>query len=740
MTDPTPFTPTLQAPPATANQLASLRAYAEMLKKGHQPWGNNPRYTIGNGLDRVTGDVMSGLLSNKADVAEQGAIQNIQNASAPPTQAATGGAAPTAPFSVASSPTSSEAGSNPNYTARVFKLESGGDPYNVTGSNRGLAQFGPEEERKYGINNSNRHLPEVQAAALARETKENTPRLVAALGRQPTDAELYITHQQGAAGGPALLANPTAPAWQAIRQYYPNENIAKKAITGNIPTGNPLRGVPVDQITAGDFVNMWKQKYGGGSSAPSTAVGLRSPTEATTETPQAPQAATSPAEGPEGMPASALAFNTQNAPQATPRPPQGQSKPTIGPKGLPNFFPPMATIPANMDQQIRAYLGSPDPHMQEFGRGLVEQKQKMLSTIESKEVGGIIYQGNPFIGYKSTGMPAKKDLIDTTQKVGDIERKGYGNTVYDAQGNPISVKEIPIDRGGPAPSGAPRGVLGTSPPGSQTGAPGISQTATQPTSGSGNTFKSPEFPEKGTIAEQEQWLQNRKTQAAVDRMAQEHQAKDAIELHGKVNNAATTAQSLLPQIKLIEKVINDPEFRSGTLADLQGKASDIGRRLGLGKGELATLQQAFEKFSSGNILGQIRESLSGLGQVRSAELNLLQNSNTNLNNTPDANRAIVEVIKRTLNQSIKHADLAQEYADKHGGIIDAGFSKEYRQYLKDHPTFTDKEAEEFLPKLLGRTEESKPDASAPTRSRPNAGATPSRSEIEAEMRRRGLLK
>lgn len=151
---------------------------------------------------------------------------------------------------------------DPGYIARLFQIESGGNPAAVTGSNRGLAQFGPQEERRYGISDANRADREAQAAAVAREAQEHAAVLRNALGRDPTPGERYLTHQQGIAGGPALLtADPNMPAWQAIRPYYKNDAIARLAITGNVPGGHPLRGVDADKITAGDFRNLWVNKF-----------------------------------------------------------------------------------------------------------------------------------------------------------------------------------------------------------------------------------------------------------------------------------------------------------------------------------------------------------------------------------------------------------------------------------------------------------------------------------------------
>jgi hypothetical protein len=153
----------------------------------------------------------------------------------------------------------------PGYITRLFQIESGGNPAAVTGSNRGLGQFGPAEEAKYGITDANRSSYDAQAAAVAREASEHIPALQKALGRPPTAGEAYLTHQQGVAGGPALLtASPDQPAWMAIRPYYKSDTIAKQAISGNVPSNHPLYRTDVNQITAGDFRNLWTSKFEGG--------------------------------------------------------------------------------------------------------------------------------------------------------------------------------------------------------------------------------------------------------------------------------------------------------------------------------------------------------------------------------------------------------------------------------------------------------------------------------------------
>jgi hypothetical protein len=153
--------------------------------------------------------------------------------------------------------------SNSDYTNRLFQIESGGNPNAVTGSNRGLGQFGPQEEARYGINDSNRTNPAAQAAALDRESAYHYPMVKRALGgSEPTNGAMYLAHQQGPAGGPALLsADANEPAWKVISPFYRHPEVAQRAIVGNIPRGSPLYGLPVDQISAGDFRDFWIDRF-----------------------------------------------------------------------------------------------------------------------------------------------------------------------------------------------------------------------------------------------------------------------------------------------------------------------------------------------------------------------------------------------------------------------------------------------------------------------------------------------
>lgn len=211
---------------------------------------------------------------------------------------------------------------DPSYTSRLFQIESGGNPNAVTGSNRGLAQFSPDLEQKYGITSQNRTDPNAQSSAVAQEAQEHAAILGRALGRPPTPGELYLSHQQGPTGAVAHLTNPDQPAWQTIRPYYKSDAIAKQAIWGNVPDrGGPFhKGMfpgGVDDVTSGAFGQGWVSKFERGlPGSPQMAASTSSGAGAV---PTAPAAAAQPA----GPPAGAAGSGGMAPDGASPTPPIG---------------------------------------------------------------------------------------------------------------------------------------------------------------------------------------------------------------------------------------------------------------------------------------------------------------------------------------------------------------------------------------------------------------------------------
>src|SRR5881392_50367 len=105
-----------------------------------------------------------------------------------------------------------QAGVDPTTMLRIATIESGGNPNARTGSYQGLFQLSGDEFRKYGGGDINNTADNANAAA--RKIAAESSQFQAQYGRAPTPTDIYMIHQQGAAGYGAHLANPDAPAWQ----------------------------------------------------------------------------------------------------------------------------------------------------------------------------------------------------------------------------------------------------------------------------------------------------------------------------------------------------------------------------------------------------------------------------------------------------------------------------------------------------------------------------------------------
>lgn len=152
-------------------------------------------------------------------------------------------------------------GVSENLLNRIANVESRFDPNasNPSGAT-GLFQFMPGTWGQFG-NGGNPRDPVANADAAARLVIANRATLVSKLGREPTDGELYLAHQQGAGGASKLLSRPNDLAVDVV---------GRAAVLQNGGTAS---------MTAGQFAQLWVGKFdrgpgvnvvpGGGYTAPS---------------------------------------------------------------------------------------------------------------------------------------------------------------------------------------------------------------------------------------------------------------------------------------------------------------------------------------------------------------------------------------------------------------------------------------------------------------------------------------
>jgi hypothetical protein len=215
-------------------------------------------------------DKLYGKFRNGAEIAEDRATsdqirQDIEAGKIPTVSGTEPPAGNVVPIRPGITPGVSQAAPLPYYAATTIQLESGGAAGVTAGSYRGLGQFGPQEEKRWGITNPDD--PAQVSRALNMEANENRAALARVTGREPTPAEFYLAHQQGLAGAVAHLSNPERLAWRSMAQTgegrQKGEDWAKRAIWGNM-TASMKAQFPggVDTVTSGNFVKLWDARYG----------------------------------------------------------------------------------------------------------------------------------------------------------------------------------------------------------------------------------------------------------------------------------------------------------------------------------------------------------------------------------------------------------------------------------------------------------------------------------------------
>jgi hypothetical protein len=148
-----------------------------------------------------------------------------------------------------------DVGVDPQTLQRIAELESSGNPAAVNPKNPdavGLFQITAGTAAQYGLDD--RTDPKASAQTAAELMKDNANVLRAKLGRDPTPAELYLAHQQGATGAAALLSHPDQSAVEALTPVYGSAAKAEKRILDNGGTSG---------MSAAAFTNMWSAKFGG---------------------------------------------------------------------------------------------------------------------------------------------------------------------------------------------------------------------------------------------------------------------------------------------------------------------------------------------------------------------------------------------------------------------------------------------------------------------------------------------
>ena len=153
-------------------------------------------------------------------------------------------------------------GMNFSFLKAVARIESDFDPKQRTGSYIGLFQLSHYEFDKFGSGEI--ISPRDNAVAAAYKFIAEGTMFEWWAHKRPTINDLYLIHQQGWQGAAEHIAHPGRTAWKSMcatdEGREKGEKWCKRAVWGNTLPGIKHIWKSVDNLTSGEFVNMWRQR------------------------------------------------------------------------------------------------------------------------------------------------------------------------------------------------------------------------------------------------------------------------------------------------------------------------------------------------------------------------------------------------------------------------------------------------------------------------------------------------
>jgi hypothetical protein len=152
-----------------------------------------------------------------------------------------------------------------------------------------------------------------------------------------------------------------------------------------------------------------------------------------------------------------------------------------------------------------------------------------------------------------------------------------------------------------------------------------------------------------------------------------------------IEDGATTARKSLGTLKLMESAIASPGFYSGTGAGSVANLKRVATALGLPGADGIDSIESFNAMSRQAALDAMGGSL-GAG-FSNADRGFVEQQVANLENTPQGNKALIDIQRATAKRQIEIARLARAYAEKNEGRIDGGFYERLSQWAEQNPMF-----------------------------------------------------
>lgn len=271
------------------------------------------------------------------------------------------------------------------FLERTAFIESKGNPNakNPNSSAGGLFQQTDGNAKDYGV--KNRFDPVQSTDGAVDFAVDNMRILTAALGREPTGAELYLAHQQGGSGASALLSNGNANVVDVLTPVYKgNRERAAEAVR--------LNGGNTD-MTAIEFASLWLDKFNNTKTTSPTAGTPANANAVASRSGEAVRRAVSPSAGPASVdvnlssgasPTAPMEATTAALPEAIP------AESAMGTQGASEL-----SSAISVDKDVQAFIqeiaGAPDKTFASDAEFLAAQERGELEAGDTVVVDGDIY-------------------------------------------------------------------------------------------------------------------------------------------------------------------------------------------------------------------------------------------------------------------------------------------------------------------------------------------------------------
>lgn len=150
----------------------------------------------------------------------------------------------------------------------------------------------------------------------------------------------------------------------------------------------------------------------------------------------------------------------------------------------------------------------------------------------------------------------------------------------------------------------------------------------------------------------------------------------------------------LASLNRMHALTYDPNFRSGFAGETQLKARQLLVAAGLASPDIVKSTEEFHSHAAKSILDGLGGSL-GSG-VSNADAILVSRIAGSINNTPEANRLIIDAGRRFVKRQMEISKLAAQYERENKGFDSVGFQAYLEDWAEKNPMWTQEETKQIM--------------------------------------------